>query len=98
MTLEQIAMKLNEIDKKVEVLIQRERPSENCRKYVELRCSEVQRQSNDVKNEMQAIANVHNEKIKRKLDGGIFWKLNGSLFAFAAGAYVFTWVIYRMLN
>lgn len=98
MTLEQISDKLNEIDKKVEVLISRERPSENCRKYVELRASEAIRKSEDNKNEYQAIAKVHSEKFKTKIDTNVFWKLIGALFTLASGSYVFTWVIFNILG
>lgn len=98
MTLEQISEKLNEIDKKVEVLVSRERPSENCRKYVELRTAEVSRVCVDNKNEYQAIAKVHNEKIKTKIESGLFWKICGTLFTLTTGSYVFVWLVFNILR
>lgn len=98
MTLEELGKQIADIDKKVEVLIQRERPSENCRKYVELRTAEAIQKSNDNKNEYQAIAKVHNEKIKGKLDGSIFWKIASVLFSLITGSYVFTWVVFNILG
>ena len=98
MTLEELGKIVNEIDKKVEVLISRERPSENCRKFVELRTGEIQRVCTDNKNEYQAMAKVHSEKIKTKLDGGLFWKIVGALFSLVTGSYVFTWIIFNILR
>ena len=98
MTLEELGKQLADIDKKVEVLIQRERPSENCRKFVELKTAEFARQNQDNKNEYQAIAQVHNEKIKKKVDSGLFWRLIGTAFTFTAGSYLFTWIIFRIIG
>jgi hypothetical protein len=98
MTLDELGKQIADIDKKVEVLIQRERPSENCRKFVEIRTAEAIRKNEDNKNEYQAIAQVQNEKIKKKVDGSLFWKLIGAAFTFAAGSYLFTWIIFRIIG
>ena len=97
MELDTIMEKLSEIDKKVEVLMNRERPAEACRKYVEHKAHEAIRRTEDNKNEYQAIAQIHNKRFDRKVRNNVFWKIVGALFSISLGSYGFTWLVYRMM-
>lgn len=83
-----------DLNTNIKLINARERPAENCRKYVELRTSEAFLKSEENRIEYKAIAEQHKEELERKAGTAYMKTLIGGI----AGAYIFTWAVFLVLK